>query len=124
MKNFPLERVYGKYRLTVRKIDHANGRPSPHIEIWKGHRKLGNYDMATGRPLFNSDPVLPKEIVTALTDYINDKQVKDKIKSMIEQSFFDLSKPIGNYGGIPHGFKATISVEFTEASLKNKKNEG
>jgi hypothetical protein len=36
---------------------------------------------------------------------------------MIEQSFFDLSKPIGIYGGIPKGFKATITVEFTEPSL-------
>ena len=120
MTDFPLERAYGKYRLTVRKIDHANGRPTPHIEIWKGHRKLGNYDMATGRPLFNSDSAPPKNIISALTDYLNDKQVRDKIKSMIEQSYFDLSKPIGSYGGIPRGFKATIMVEFTEHSIKNK----
>jgi len=39
---------------------------------------------------------------------------------MIEQSFFDLSKSIGSYGGIPRGFKATITVEFTEQSIKNK----
>jgi hypothetical protein len=122
MIEFPLERVYGKYRLTIRKTDHANGRPTPHIEIWKGNRKLGNFDMATGRPLFKSDAALPKNIITALTDYINDKQVQDKIKSMIEQSFFDLSKPIGTYGGIPRGFRAILTVEFTQSSLKSKIN--
>lgn len=122
MTDFPLERAYGKYRLTIRKIDHINGKPTPHIEIWKGTRKLGNYDMATGRPLIKSDSGLPNSIVDAITDYLNDVQVKTKIKSMIEQSFFDLSKSIGTYGGIPHGFKATISVEFTKSSLKSKTN--
>jgi hypothetical protein len=55
MTNFPLEKHYGKYRLTVRKGEHLNGRPTPHIEIWKGSSKLCNYDMATGRPLLKTD---------------------------------------------------------------------
>ncbi len=114
MKDLPLERIYGKYRLTIRKTDHVNGRPTPHIEIWKGRRKLGNFDVATGRPVFKSDQSPPNKIANALADYLNDEQVKSKIKSMIEQSFFDLSKPIGAYGGIPHGFKATITVEFNQ----------
>ncbi len=120
MTDFPLERPYGKYRLTIRKTDHINGRPTPHIEIWKGNNKLGNFDVASGRPLFKPDTTPPKNIINALTDYLNDKQVREKIKSMIEQSFFDLSKPIGSYGGIPRGFKATITVEFTEQSIKSK----
>lgn len=117
MGQHPLERVYGRYRITLRKNDHINGRPTPHIELWKGKNKIGNFDMASGRPLFKSKNSPPAKIQTAISNYLNDDQVKSKIMSMIEQSFFDLSKPIGTYGGIPRGFKATIHVEFTEDSL-------
>ena len=41
----PLERVYGRYRITLRKVDHVTyGRPTPHVEIWKGNRKIGNVE--------------------------------------------------------------------------------
>lgn len=101
MSDHPLERVYGNYSIILRKSEHVNGRPTPHVEIWKGKNKVGNYDMATGRPIFKKDMSIPTKIQNSLSDYLNDPQVKEKIKSMIKQSFFDLSKPIGEYGGIP-----------------------
>ncbi|KJS11856.1 MAG: hypothetical protein VR67_11790 [Peptococcaceae bacterium BRH_c8a] len=113
----PLEKSYGKYRITLRKIDHANGRPTPHVEIWKGNKKLGNYDMASGKALFRANSDTPEVIKKAISNYLNDQQVSKKIIEMIEASFFDLSKPAGTYGGIPRGFKVTISVEFTSQSL-------
>lgn len=117
----PLEKVYGRYRITLRKDDHvAQGfRPTPHVEIWKDQRKIGNYDMASGDVLFKLCYETPNVIREAIRDYLKDPQVKKKIKEMIEVSYFDLSKPIGEYGGIPRGFKATITVEFTEESLKS-----
>ena len=42
-----------------------------------------------------------------------------KIKEAIEQSFFDLSKYAGQYGGIPRGFKVTVHVDILE-----KRNAG
>jgi len=121
MSSKPLERVYGRYRITLRKIDHAKGRPTPHIEIWKENRKVGNYDMATGEPLFKEDAKLPQTIKGAIADYLNDPQVVRKVKNMIEKSYFDLSKLAGDYGGIPRGFKVTITVEYTEKSLRENK---
>lgn len=117
----PLERRYGKYRITLRKAEHIQGRwPTPHVEIWKGNRKVGNYDIASGRILFKPHLDTPREIQKSIEDFLNDNQVKQKIKEMIEQSYFDLSKPVGYYGGIPRGFKATITVEFTEESLSRR----
>jgi len=113
----PLERVYGTYRITLRKIDHISGRPTPHVEVWKGNRKIGNFDMASGKVLFKSEQIAPIKIRKAIEAYLNDFQVKEKIKEMIEASYFDLSKPAGQYGGIPKGFKVTISVKYTEESL-------
>lgn len=119
----PLERVYGRYRITLRKSDHVKGRPSPHVEVWKGNRKLGNFDMASGKTLFKHYLHTPKEIEEAIKDYLNDKQVKIKLKEMIEASYFDLSKLAGEYGGIPKGVRVSISVEFTEDSLKKNKTK-
>jgi len=116
----PLERIYGKYRITLRKNDHIKGRPSPHIEIWKGSRKIGNYDMASRKPLFKESVNTPHVIRDAITDYLRDPQVVRKIKAMIKESYFDLSKQAGEYGGIPRGFKATITVEYTENSLARR----
>jgi hypothetical protein len=102
----PLERVYGKYRITLRKVDHVtSGRPTPHVEIWKGKSKIGNFDMASGRALFKSEAQTPQKIQQAIESYLNDPQVQIKVKEMIEASYFDLSKPIGVYGGIPRGFR-------------------
>ncbi|MFC1514926.1 hypothetical protein ACFL5X_03395 [Candidatus Omnitrophota bacterium] len=120
MKRGPLERNYGRYRLTLRKSDHLNVRPTPHVEIWKGSRKIGNYDMATSRALFKKDVNTPNSIKEAITDYLSDPQVVQKVENMIEESYFDLSKPAGEYGGIPRGFKVTITVEYTKESLNKK----
>ncbi len=119
--NGPLERPYGRYRITFRKNDHTEGKSTPHVEIWKGTRKIGNFDMASGRSLYNrSGYNSPKEIRDAIENYLKDPQVKKKVAEAIEQSFFDLSKTAGQYGGIPKGFKATVTVEFTEESLAHK----
>lgn len=113
MSEGPLERVYGKYRIIFRKTDHAQGRPTPHVELWKGPRKIGNYDMATGRPLYDHAPV-HNSVAMFIHDYLSDPQVQKKIAEAIESSFFDLSKPAGTYGGIPKGFKAEVKVEILE----------
>lgn len=113
MADGPLERVYGKYRIIFRKSDHVEGRPAPHVELWKGSRKIGNYDMATGRPLFGGAPV-HNTVARFIENYLNDSQVKKKVKEAIEASFFDLSKPAGQYGGIPRGFKAEVKVDILE----------
>jgi len=117
LKNDPLERTYGVYRITLRKNDHIAGRPTPHVEVWKKSRKLGNYDMASGKIIFKSDLNVPKAIKNAIADYLKDPQVIKKIESMIRESYFDLSKPAGQYGGIPRGFRASILVEYTADSL-------
>ena len=121
MLNRPLERVYGKYRIIFQKDDHISGgnRPTPHVEVWKGSRKVANYDIASQKIQFKRHLHVPKEIQKSIQSYINDPQVTQKIKEMIEASYFDLSKPAGEYGGIPHGFKAVISVEYTAESLRN-----
>ena len=113
MSDGPLERVFGKYRIIFRKADHVEGRPTPHVELWKGSRKIGNYDMATGRPLFDRAPV-HNTVTKFLENYLGDPQVKRKVKEAIEASFFDLSKPAGQYGGIPRGFKVEVKVDILE----------
>lgn len=118
MPQNPLERAFGTYRITLRKTDHVDGRPTPHVEIWKGNRKLGNYDMATGRALFSPKAATPHRIQRAIEGYLRDRQVQRKVREMIEESYFDLSKPAGQYGGVPRGVKVTISVEYTEESLR------
>ena len=117
MGNKPLEKVYGRYRITLRKDDHVSGHPSPHVEIWKGNRKIGNFDMSSGKPLFKRELSTPSAIQEAISRYLQDPDVIKKVKEMIAESYFDLSKPAGNYGGIPRGFKVNISVEYTEKSL-------
>lgn len=108
----PLERKYGRYRITFRKDDHVgNGRPTPHVEVWKGNKKIGNYDMASGRPI--NGQALPR-VNEFLGQYLKDPQVQRKVKEAIESSFFDLSKPAGQYGAIPLGFKATVFVKILE----------
>jgi hypothetical protein len=108
----PLERRYGSYRITFRKSEHLQGRPTPHVEVWKGNRKVGNYDMASGKPLPGSK-ALPR-VSEFLEGYLTDPQVQRKVANAIEDSFFDLSKPAGQYGGIPRGFKVTVHVEIPE----------
>jgi len=115
MAKGPLSRTYGLYNIVLRKIDHVgSGRPTPHIEVWKGRRKVGNYDMATGRGLTKTDPHMPNDVKKNLSNYLNDEQVQRKIMEMIEASYFDLSKAAGDYGGKPRGFKVVISVEYVE----------
>lgn len=111
----PLERNYGNYRITFRKSEHLEGRPTPHVEVWKGRRKVGNYDMASGRPLPGSK-ALPR-VDEFIRRYLTDPQVQRKVMAAIEESFFDLHKPAGEYGGIPRGFKATVSVYVQEEYL-------
>jgi hypothetical protein len=113
MTDGPLERVYGKYRIIFRKSDHVSGRPTPHVELWKGSRKIGNYDMATGRTLYDNAPV-HVSVAKFLENYLKDPQVQRKVKDAIESSFFDLSKAAGEYGGIPKGFKVEVKVEILE----------
>lgn len=113
MSEGPLERIYGKYRIIFRKTDHINARPSHHVELWKGSKKIGNYDMASGRPLFGNAPV-HNSVAKFLEDYLGNPQVQKKVKEAIENSFFDLSKPAGEYGGIPKGFKVEVKVEILE----------
>lgn len=113
MPSGPLERVYGKYRIIFRKTDHANGRPTPHVELWKGARKVGNYDMATGRPLYGHNPV-HNTVADFIKKYLTDPQVQRKVKEAIQASFFDLSKAAGDYGGIPRGFRAEVKVDILE----------
>ena len=108
----PLERHYGRYRITFRLGEHTEGRPTPHIEVWKGFNKVGNYDMASGRPLPGSK-AFPR-VDEFIRSYLTDPQVVKKIKDAIQLSIFDLSKPAGNYGGIPRGFKAIVYVEIPE----------
>lgn len=119
----PLQSKYGRYRLVLRKADHIDVhtvRPTPHVEVWKGHRKVGNYHMASRRLHFRPSQRVSGWIQQGLRDYLHDPEVKRKLKQMIEESYFDLSKPIGRYGGIPRGFKATITVEFTEESIARR----
>ncbi len=110
----PLERVYGNYRITLRKSEHIAGRPTPHVEVWNGRRKIGNYDMASGKPLPGSK-ALSKKVNQFLESYLTDSQVQRKVAETIELSFFDLSKSAGRYGGIPTGFKVTVHVKIPEA---------
>jgi hypothetical protein len=119
----PLERTYGIYTIIFRKSDHVgnDGRPSPHVEVWKRLRKVANYDIASQRVLFKSGSEVPGEIQRAIQSYIKDPQVQRKITEMIIASYFDLSKPAGEYGGIPRGFKAVVTVEYTKESLKGFK---
>ena len=116
MSNGPLERPYGKYYIVFRKADHTSstgGRATPHVEVWKGRHKIGNFDMATGTPLGNAKQV-HVSVKDFIRNYLTDPQVKRKVKESIESSFFDLSKPAGQYGGIPKGFSARVSVEVPE----------
>jgi len=113
MKQGPLERHYGRYRITFRKSEHTVGRPTPHVEVWKGSRKIGNYDIASLEPLPGWKQ-LPNSVTKFLHDYFSDRQVIGKIKEAIEGSFFDLSKYAGQYGDIPRGFKATVHVDIPE----------
>lgn len=69
--------------------------------------------MASGRPLHGSK-ALPR-VNEFLADYLQDEQVQRKVKEAIEASFFDLSKQAGQYGGIPRGFKVTVSVDIPES---------
>lgn len=117
MDQGPLERVYGKYRIIFRKSDHVSGRPTPHVELWKGSRKIGNYDMATGRPLNRELPV-HLSVARFIHDYLRDPQVQKKVTEAIQSSFFDLSKPAGAYGGIPKGFKVEVRVEILEHDIE------
>ena len=109
----PIERVYGHYRIIFRKSEHLQGRPTPHVEVWKDNRKIGNYDMASGEPLPGWKPV-HNTVKEFLRNYIRDPQVQKKISEAIKESFFDLSKVAGQYGGIPKGFKVEIKVEIQE----------
>ncbi|MDD4957336.1 MAG: hypothetical protein PHH49_04930 [Candidatus Omnitrophica bacterium] len=125
MNNGPLERQYGRYRITFRKDDHVCGRtPSPHVEIWKGSKKLGNFDMASGKAEYKRQPLPPKEIRQAIAKYLGDPQVVRKVTEMIKGSYFDLAKPAGEYGGIPKGFKVTISVAYSYKSLEGLNENG
>lgn len=110
--NGPLERTYGSYRITFRKSEHLEGRPTPHVEVWKGIHKVGNYDMASGAPLPGNKafPGVNKFIQL----YLTDPQVQKKVKAAIEESFFDLHKVAGDYGGVPKGFKVTVHVQILE----------
>jgi hypothetical protein len=109
----PLKRKFGEYDLVFRKSEHTEGRPTPHVEIWKAGRKIGNYDMASGRPLPSHKP-LSKKLVEFLNEYLSDAQVRRKLGEAITSSFFDLSKPAGTYGAVPKGFKAVVTVEIPE----------
>lgn len=113
MNSGPMERVYGNYRIIFRKSEHIGGRPTPHVEVWKGQRKIGNYDMASGEELYHRTPI-HNSVKIFLRNYITDKQVQRKIKEAIEGSLFDLSKPAGQYGGIPKGFKVEVKVSILE----------
>ncbi len=108
----PLERTYGSYRITFRKSEHLQGRPTPHVELWKGVHKVGNYDMASGKPL-PGNKAFPR-VNDFIKKYLTDAQVQKKVKAAIEESFFDLSKVAGTYGGIPRGFKVTVHVQIPE----------
>ncbi len=112
-KSLPLERTYGSYRISFRKSEHLDGRPTPHVELWKGFEKIGNYDMASGEPLPGSKRTSDK-VKQFMKDYLTDPQVQKKVMQAIKESFFDLSKPAGKYGGIPKGFKAVVFVSLDE----------
>jgi len=73
--------------------------------------------MATGRPLFNRWPVLGS-VARFLESYLRDPQVQSKVKDAIIGSLFDLSKPAGQYGGIPRGFKVEVKVDVIEEDLQ------
>lgn len=109
----PMERVYGQYRIIFRKAEHLAGRPTPHVEVWKGNKKIGNYDMASGEPQPGSKPV-HKTVKEFIEKYLSDPQVQAKVKEAIEGSFFDLSKVAGDYGAIPKGFKVEVKVQVLE----------
>lgn len=113
MAQGPMERVYGKYRIIFRKCEHLAGRPTPHVEVWKANRKIGNYDLASGKSLHGSKAV-HNTVRNFLRQYLTDPQVQQKVKAAIKGSFFDLSKPAGQYGGIPKGFKVEVKVEILE----------
>lgn len=113
----PIERVFGSYRISFRKAEQLAGRPTPHVEVWKERRKIGNYDMASGEPLPGSKPVSQK-VAQFIKDYLTDPRVQNKVKDAIEESFFDLSKPAGDYGAIPRGFKAEVRVWIPEDNAK------
>ena len=122
MTNGPLERSYGRYTITFRKNDHTQGRPTPHVEVSKDGKKLANYDMASGRPIFSKDGQnTPREIREAIEAYLTDPQVVKKVTESIQSSFFDLSKPAGQYGGVPAGFKVVVTVAYTKDSLARRK---
>ena len=116
MSNLPLQKVYGTYSIVFRKADHTShsgGRGTPHVEVYKGGRKVGNYDMATGSPLPGSKPV-HKSVLEFLRKYLKDPVVQKKVSEAIELSFFDLSKPAGQYGAVPKGFSAKVVVDIVE----------
>lgn len=115
MTSGPLARNYGSYRIEFRKSEHIQGRPTPHVELWKGRNKVGNYDMSSGRPLPGSKAM--PAVNEFIQRYLSDNQVRKKIMDAIESSFFDLSKVAGEYGAIPRGFKVTVSVSIDEGYL-------
>ena len=116
----PLERKFGRYRIVFRKSEHLQGRPTPHVEVWTGSNKVGNYDMATGRPL-PGHKAIPTKVAKFLEEYLKDSQVQRKVTAAIKESFFDLSKPAGEYGAIPKGFKATVFVDIPERNDARKR---
>jgi hypothetical protein len=77
--------------------------------------------MASGRALFEADAHVPKRIQEAIADHLRDPQVQRKVTGTIKRSFFDLSRPAGEYGGIPRGFRVTVSIEYTEESLRARR---
>jgi len=113
----PLSRKYRRYRFVFRLAEHIPpvGRPSPHVEVWKGARKIGNYDIATGEPIIQRKyPRLSEKFKNAINGYIRDDQVKEKLKKAIEISLFDLSKSAGKYGGVPKGVSVVVKVNFPD----------
>jgi hypothetical protein len=68
--------------------------------------------MSSGCPLPGSKALPP--VNDFIKNYLTDPQVQRKVKAAIEESFFDLSKPAGKYGGIPRGFKVTVAVNILD----------
>lgn len=114
MAKGPLSKPYGRYRIEFRKSDHTSGRPTPHVHIYRGSQFVGRFDLASGKALFKQEKHVPNDIQEAISEYLRDPQVVKKVMEAIETSFFDLSKPAGDYGGIPRGFKVVVSVEYKE----------
>ena len=111
----PLERRYRAYRFVFRLAEHTEGqRPSPHVEVWKSHRKIGNYDFATGEPLFNQAARLSEEARGVIEGYIRDPQVREKILGAARSSLFNLAKPAGTYGGVPRGVRVIVTAQFID----------